>query len=602
MKGVARTVIVFGVPALAVLGISGLVTLRRATAEAKPQPSRFSGSAVVQRLPSLLPSARLDDAVPVVIVRDDAAVAFYDAPAALDRLIGVWREALEAIGADVRVLPQDVALRDRSARVIVVPSSPCLTVDTRETIESAASRGAGVIMTGAAGIHDGGCRPIGYGLIVGETGASRAEMMSAREMSYVVFPAGSPLTADIPPGARIDLDPGRQIALRHRTRDAFYADYALQPNPARDQPLLDAAVTHTTRNGRRLVYWGFELNEVAKRPWDRAVVQLLLKNSVEWAGGEPVAAIEPWPLGKIAAASIAQDVESGFANARGAVDSLRAAGVRSTFYVTTQLAQRYERLTRRFAASGEVATHGETHRLLGGLPSDEQRARINTTQSEIRALVGSDANGLRPPEEQFDTATMSAWLAAKGTYMFGANDSRVASPELLRVGTDTLVLVGRVGSDDFAAAARRPNVPDTLANIFLGEYDRVRALGGHYVLSYHSQLLAKPELVPALAIVARKLVADTAVWLATVGEVADWWRSRAALDASARMDGDRLRITVRNTSVRRIRDAVVRVSLPESKRVLRAPAKLLPADAKTIRLVLPPLEPKGLRTFVVSLK
>ena len=61
--------------------------------------------------------------------------------------------------------------------------------------------------------------------------------------------------------------------------------------------------------------------------------------------------------------------------------------------------------------------------------------------------------------------------------------------------------MGRVGSDDFAAVARRVHaVPDTLAAIFLGEYDRVRALGGHYVLSYHSQVLARPELVPSLAL------------------------------------------------------------------------------------------------------
>src|SRR5262249_46140797 len=156
---------------------------------------------------------------------------------------------------------------------------------------------------------------------------------------------------------------------------------------------------------------------------------------------------------------------------------------------------------------------------------DEQRSRLETTQHDLVELVGSGATGLRPPEEQFDTATMSAWLAAKGDYLFGANDSRSAAPELLRVGRDTMVLVGRVGSDDFAVTARRAATAETLAPIFLDEYERVRALGGHYVLSYHSQVLAKPELVPALATVARRLASDTAVWVATVGEVAEWWRS-----------------------------------------------------------------------------
>src|SRR5262249_23478695 len=158
--------------------------------------------------------------------------------------------------------------------------------------------------------------------------------------------SASPLSADIPSGARLDLHPGQQIALRHPARDAFYSDYALQPQPASRQPLLDAALVHAVADGRRVVYWGFELSDVVARPCDRAVARLLFRNSVAWAAGLPFPSIEPWQNGKRAAASIAQDVESGFSNARFAVDSLRAAGVRSSFYLTSTLAQRYERLSR----------------------------------------------------------------------------------------------------------------------------------------------------------------------------------------------------------------------------------------------------------------
>ena len=538
--------LVFGGPALAVVLVSAAVTLRRTEAATRPQPPRFSGSTVVQRLPSLLASPRLPSGIPVVIVRDDAAASFYTSPAELDAIITRWRDVLVAVGANVRVLSPTVALDDQTARVIVVPSSPCLTVATRELLDAASEHGAGVILTGAAGTYDAGCRPLGYGLIVGATGAARAAVLEQRQMTYVTFPSTSVLSADIPPGARLDLNPGRQIALRHRTRDAFYSDYSLQPEPAHREPLLDAALTHSNLGSRRMVYWGFELSDVVDLPWDRAIARLLVRNSVAWAAQEAFATVEPWPQGRSAAASIAQDVESGFANARFAVDSLRAAGVRSTFFLTTQLAARYERLSHRLAETDEIGTHGENHRLLGGLPSAEQRVQLMTTQREIRQIVGSDVNGLRPPEEQFDTATMSAWLAAKGNYLFGANDSRSAAPELLRIGADTLVLIGRVGSDDFAAVARPAPTPDALAAIFLDEYERVRALGGHYVLSYHSQVLARPDLVPSLAAVARRLVADSAVWVAAVGDVADWWRVRAQIRARAVITGSRMQVIVRN--------------------------------------------------------
>lgn len=603
MRRIAPATIAFGVPAIAVIVISAVVTLRRSEAATRPQPARFSGSTVVQRLPSLLASAKLPEAVSVVVVRDESAASFYDSPGALDSIVSRWRLALAAAGANVRVLSSAAARDDRSARVLVIPSSPCMAVATREALEAAPARGVGVILTGLAGVYDAGCRPLGYGLIIGATGAARAEVLDAREMTYVTIPSGGPLTVEIPPGARLELDPGRQVALRTPVRDAFYSDYALQPQPARAEPLLDAALTHAMVDGGRVVYWGFELTDVSNRPWNYAIVRLLLRNSVAWAAALPLATVEPWPRGKRAAASIAQDVESGFANARYAADSLRAAGVRSTFYLTSELAQGYARLSRRLAQWGEIGTHGENHRLLGGLSGVEQRLRLATSQRELLQLVGSEAKGLRPPEEQFDTATMSAWLAAKGNYLFGANDSRAASPELLRIGRDTLVLVGRVASDDFAVtAAGRSLMPGALAAIFLGEYERVRALGGHYVLSYHSQVLAKPELVPSLATVARRLAADTAaVWVATVGEVAEWWRARAQIEARARVAGDRMRVVVRNGSDRTVSGAVVRVTIPDSKRVGRADGRLLPADRRTVRLLVPPLPARATKTFTVVL-
>jgi hypothetical protein len=195
---------------------------------------------------------------------------------------------------------------------------------------------------------------------------------------------------------------------------------------------------------------------------------------------------------------------------------------------------------------------------------------------------------------------MTAWVAVKGSYMLGANDSRAAAPELFRFGHDTLVLVARIGSDDIAVAARRVTATDTLTSIFLGEYERVRALGGHYVLSYHSQLLARPDLVPSLARVARRLASDTAVWIATVSEVADWWRARSLVETRARITGDRLRVVVRNKGNRLLSGGVVRLAMPDAKRVLRSDARLLPGGDQMLRVAVPPIPAHTTRTFTVA--
>lgn len=524
-------------------------------------PARFAGARTVIPMPSLLPAARLVSPVRVAILRDDAAAGYYGGAPTLDRSVGAWRDALRAAGAEPIIVRPGALASLRGVRVIVVPSSPCLTIAAREALAAARSRGQGIIATGLAGTHDAGCRTIGYGLIVQLTGAGRVDVLEKREMVYVTFPDGSPLAVGMPPGARIGIDPAGHVALRLPGRDAYYSDYSLRPLPARGQELMDGAVGHSSSDGR-VVYWGFDVRDVAGMAWDRAILALLVRNSVAWAAGQPLAAIAPWPHGRRAAASIAQDVEDQFANARYALDSLEAAGVRSTFFLTSDLARRHTRLTRAMAAAGEVGTHGENHRLLGGMPADSQAARLHTTQRDLKRLIGREVSGLRPPEEQFDRATLRVWLDAGGQYVFGTTDSRSAAPELLPVGRDTVVMLGRVTADDFGA------FPNAAADtVFFRGYERMRDLGGLYLLSYHSQRLSRPEHVPALARVARALAADSTTWLVPAGEVAEWWRARADLDVRATSRGPgAVEVVVRNRAPRPLAGAVLRVFATPSGR------------------------------------
>jgi peptidoglycan/xylan/chitin deacetylase (PgdA/CDA1 family) len=543
----------------------------------------------------------LPQRIPVVIVRDAAAASFYGAQPVLDSVVSAWRRALLDIGADVEVRSPARAKEARAARVLVVPSSPCLTAETREAMDEITARGGGIVLTGLAGYFDAGCRPLGYGLVVASSGASRADTLETRPMVYVTLPAGNPLTADIPPGARLDLNPAGQVALRHPSRDAFYSDYSLQPSAAGGAPLLDGAIARTRSGRGRFVYWGFELTDAVRRPWNHAVLRLLVRNSVAWAAALPTAAVEPWRGGRFAAAALAQDVENQFVNAEHAVDSLRAAGVRSTFFLTSDIAARHARLSEEMANAGEVGTHTENHRLLGGTPADEQRHRLRDTQRALTRMFGLPVLGLRPPREQFDVATMTAWAANGGRYVFGANDSRTAAPEILAVGEDTVVLIGRIASDDIAAVTAGHDAR-VAAKLFANEYQRLRALGGMYVLSYHSQLLARPDLVPALARTARLIAADTAVWLTTVGDIAEWWRERAQLEATVRMRESGFDVVVRNRGERLVRGAVVRVELPTSnaRAIEHASTALLPAPPGLVRLLLPPVPGEATRVFAVN--
>jgi len=604
MTNARRGALAWVIPAALVVAVSTVISVRQSRAASDPIPARFSGSRVILKMPSLLNSARLPSRVSVAVVRDEAAAKFYNSAATLDSIVGAWKDALTAVGADARIVSSSSIAAARNARVLVIPSSPCLTVASREAIDLAGSRGQGLIVTGAAGVNDAGCRQIGYGLIVGLTGASRVEHLDDRPMVYVTIPYGGPLSADIPPGSRLDLNPASQIALRLADRDAVYSDYSLEPQSVAGQKLFDGAIAHSTYRGARVAYWGFGVREAVARPWNRAIMSLLVRNSVAWTSRLPISALEPWPNNRRSATVFVQDVEDQFTNAHYAADSLDAIGVPGTFFVISDLARRNTKLTRRLSVAGEVGSHTENHNLLGGVKRARQFERLAVTQHDLTGILGAKVAGLRPPEEQFDEATMSGWLAAGGSYIVGANDSRSASPELIPEGRDTLTLLPRTGDDDFGVLAPGESQdPKATAALLQSEFGWIHALGGLYALSYHSQLLSRPEHLPALAHLARSIAADTSVWITTANSIASWWRARAGVQASTRIvDANRLEIVVRNRGAGMVHGSVVRVDLPTaSSASTTSSGRLLPSDTGTARVLIPVLPPRSTTIVVVGL-
>jgi len=596
-------VLVVALVVVAIVGISvALVHWRGRRAETRP-PVRFSGARTVIPMPSVLPPPRLAAPVNVVVVRDPAAASYFDQPWKLDSTIARWQRMLAEIGATVRVLAPEQLARETAARLLVVPSSPCLGIAAREALQRAAEEGRGVLLTAAAGLHDGSCSRVGYGLIVAATAAARADTLESRSMVYVTIPGSAALAADLPPGARIEVKPGAHVALRRAGRDAFYSGFDLNPAPARGRPLLDAAIVHAPYGRGRAVYWGFELDDVADRPWNRGVLAVLVRNSVAWAAGQTLASLEAWPRGFAAAAVLAQDVEVEFTNARHARDSPRTIGMPATFYLTSNLALKYRRLSRALAAHGEIGTHTDRHQLLGGAPADSQSTWLRRTRDDLARLLGRPVAGLRPPEEQFDSVTLAEWARASGDYVFGANNTRVAAPELLSVGDGTIVLLARATDDDvLSVRAVGADPVRQLSERYRDDFERVRALGGLYLLSYHSQLLARRELVPALASLARTIVADDGVWHTTAGEVARWWRARAAIVVTTRRDSsDVLTLTVHNGGDAPAHDAVARVVLGPGERVVQSALPQRPAPQGMARFALPPLPPGQSSSFHIAL-
>ena len=218
--------------------------------------------------------------------------------------------------------------------------------------------------------------------------------------------------------------------------------------------------------------------------------------------------------------------------------------------------------------------------------------------------MGHRVGGLRPPEERYDEATLRAWAAAGGHYIFAANGARTAAPELFDLDGRLMVLFGRVIDDDYYSIVRM-GLHDVagLTREYVQGYGKVRELGGLYILSYHSQILSQPALVPVLSTVAREIAADTVAWFASGEEVADWWVRRHQLRlAATKGPGQGLTVTATNRSDATIAGVVVRVLLPPRAGVIHADgAQLLDAPPGQARFALGDLPAGASDTITLTL-
>jgi len=102
------------------------------------------------------------------------------------------------------------------------------------------------------------------------------------------------------------------------------------------------------------------------------------------------------------------------------LDLLRGRGVKATFFVVGEIAQRHPRLIEAIAADGhELACHGMSHRPLWQMTPDEFRSELQEFAAAISAAVpGAEIVGFRAPTFSLDNRTRWALaiLADLGYY------------------------------------------------------------------------------------------------------------------------------------------------------------------------------------------
>ncbi|MDB4948223.1 MAG: hypothetical protein JWM27_872 [Gemmatimonadetes bacterium] len=560
-RGARPKVLAFVAGCTLLLGSAGVYVWRSLSEEAEASIGENSGGYEAPRdIPSSLPAASLAGIRAAVVT--EPANAAWGEPGFYARETARWREWLAAAGA--------VSTDPAHADVLVLPQQLCLGPDTRALIARHLAAGKGVVVNGLLGARNGRCHALPDTLLASLLGGRGSVTSFApwRENSYYATVLGeTALGAGVPPGARIEMRPANQLVFRSPDRAVYYSDFRRAPVAARRQRYFDGAIARSRVGPGRVVAFGFELSHLIPG-WSEWVSRSLVSNAVTWAAGRPVAQVAPWPGGRRAAAVLAQDVEADFKNAAGAVDLLERAKVPATFFLVGRLAERSPWTTRELVRYGEIGSHTYDHHSVERLSEPQAEAVLGAARRATEALSGRPVLGFRPPEEKFSLNTLRAWARMGGRYVFAANNSRAAAPEIVPLGRDTLVLLARVSDDDFEVLDRsRVRDRGAMSRHMLRQVDEVVAYRGVYMFSYHSHMFSRDDLLPVLGSVVHALKSAPGIWIARAGDVAAWWRARAAVHVQAAPDGSS--VTVANTGPAPFRDGVLLVDLPggEQKRL-----------------------------------
>ncbi len=465
-----------------------------------------------------------------------------------ESLAEVWAQWLADAGASVVKISDSeleswTASRSAGFDALVLPAAISLTALERERIDEYLAAGGGVVASWYTGARDEKGEWVGYEMIERFSNGRITDSPSLPDgvKPWFVSTSGhSPVTAGIPEGTILGALDGKLALAAYNVdwADGYYTDRARQfvdLEPEADRGPYSFAL-HTSAGDGRFVWFGMPLTAFHTKEQTANVPARLATNAVDWVARRPVAAIDTWPEGRRSAVIFAQDTESFYQASEETQRIFTELDVPVTFFCVSDLARDHEALTTRLAAVGEIGSHSDDHSPLGGVQYEKQLARITRTKADLEEITGQACVGFRPPEEKYDEETIRALAHAGYRYMVGGFEASSAVPAIhtiARGGTawkrsksNRIVEIPRVGVDDYELLVTQ-DLKDPRAVIeayktsFLAHY----RMGTIYFLSFHTHLLTKQgveDVIPKLV----NYMRSKRVWIATGGDVANWWEAR----------------------------------------------------------------------------
>jgi peptidoglycan/xylan/chitin deacetylase (PgdA/CDA1 family) len=454
-------------------------------------------------------------------------------PGVYEGIIRDWRATLLSLGVGL-VAPGD-------ADVLIVPQALCLGPVQRRLIQTHLARGRGVITTGAVGAFDGVCAPLRDTLVASLLGIGLGAIRPAPQRGdddahYAVLLGESVLGAHMPPGSRVELRPAGQIVFLSDAREMLYSDVRRAPLDA-GRPFFDAAALRAAVGPGRVVALGFSPTDLVGQ-WSVDIGHVVTANAVQWAAGHTVFQLAPWPEGTKSAAVLTVDIDTNFQDALHTLDALAPLRLPGTAFIAAGVMDADSMIARHVRNAFEIGALTTRHHPPDTLTDARLVTEIADSQRRAERLAGHSVAGLRASGGRATLSILQGWADVGGRYVLAGTDNRSAAPEILPLLPDSLILLAHIASDDGDLLDPSNHLdPAAMSRVVAWQVGASMAYRGLYVFSLRSRRVSEPELAPVLLELAQTLRRTPDVWTATAGQVAEWWRGRAAVHLVTASDG-----------------------------------------------------------------
>lgn len=480
-----------------------------------------------------------------------------------------WRTYFSSRKVGFNEVKNAVELSKQKAGVLIIPSGLSLGPEERTEIQSYRARGGSVLSTWATGTRNGKGEWEGWQLLESFGVKMIGEIPVTEDARNLTMTGESPVSHTLVAGQRIWMDKTSEPLLRVKGEAvaARFMDYARITDDTRRS---EGAVLYSEAIGglNRTAYFAF-----AESTWESHPIAAydLIDNTIQWLRREPSLVRASWPNGKVAAQIIEMDTEQEFQNAVPFADMMKSIDYRATFYVLTSVGKLFPDVLTMLARDFEVGYHADVHESFKGQPSTIQQQRIQNMKAQMASVVPdtSRMTGFRAPTEGYD-ATTELLLQKAGIRHHAADPARTdgrlpifAKQEGVAT-EDALVVLPRTQRDDINFIKQNLSVEQTRSEL-VDDFELVVNTGALGLLSVHTQNFAPDgTLIKAMAGFIEHLKTRRAqVWLASAGQVADWWRDRDRFKLSYGNSGKRLEFNVTITGKTPISGATVIAMLPQ---------------------------------------